>query len=167
MQHRGRMRSSGYNLKQGSFKLEVRRAVFAMRTLGQQSRLSREVELSLEAFKTHLDTALSNVVWSESCPHFEQEGGLENSCSFPPELPFDHTNTTWILRKKIRHKYYIFQGILAFTSSWKAFVRLYLAISFGCYNSLLRWSIHGKPLFSLRILTTLINHERIILLSLM
>lgn len=41
----------------------LRRNVFPMRTVGQQSRLSGEIalSLSLEAFKTHLDTALSNL----------------------------------------------------------------------------------------------------------
>jgi len=52
-----------------------------VRTVSQSIRWFRETELSLslEAFKTHLDTALSNLVLPQSCPYFEQCVGLDTS----------------------------------------------------------------------------------------
>lgn len=54
------------------------------------SRLLRDVvqSLSLEIFKTQLDTTLSNLTWPQIWDYFEQEIGLEMSWGpFLPELP--------------------------------------------------------------------------------
>ena len=51
-------------LKEGRFRLDVRKKFFAMRVVGQWNRLPREVvdAPSLAEFKARLDEALSNLV---------------------------------------------------------------------------------------------------------
>ncbi|KFP10186.1 hypothetical protein Z169_11979, partial [Egretta garzetta] len=55
---------SGFKLKQGRFRLDIRKKFFTMRVVKHGNRLPREaVEApSLEAFKARLDGALSNLI---------------------------------------------------------------------------------------------------------
>ncbi|KFQ87960.1 hypothetical protein N337_10121, partial [Phoenicopterus ruber ruber] len=59
-----RTRGNGFKLKEGSFRLDLRKELFTMRVVRHWKRLPREVVAapSLEALKARLDGALSNLV---------------------------------------------------------------------------------------------------------
>jgi len=72
-----RTSGNGFKLKEGRFRLEIRKKFFAMSMMKHWHRLPREVvdAPSLEVFKVRLDRALSNLVcWKVSLP---RAGGLE------------------------------------------------------------------------------------------
>ncbi|KFM03797.1 hypothetical protein AS27_00589, partial [Aptenodytes forsteri] len=55
---------NGFKLKEGRFRLDIKKAVFTMRVVRHWNRLPREAvdAPSLEVFKARLDGALSNLV---------------------------------------------------------------------------------------------------------
>ena len=58
-------RGNGFQLRQGRFRLDVRRKVFTQRVVTHWNRLPEEAvdTPSLEAFKATLDVALGSLVW--------------------------------------------------------------------------------------------------------
>ena len=60
-----RTRGNGFKLRQGRFRLDVRRELFTQRVVTHWNRLREEVvdAPSLEALKARLDVALGSLVW--------------------------------------------------------------------------------------------------------
>ena len=60
-----RTRGNGFKLRQGKFRLDIKRKFFTQRVVTHGKKLPREAAdtPSLEAFKARLDVALSSLVW--------------------------------------------------------------------------------------------------------
>ena len=60
-----RTRRNGFKLRQGRFRLDIRRKFFTQRVVTQWSKLPKEVvdAPSLKAFKARVDEALDSLVW--------------------------------------------------------------------------------------------------------
>jgi len=60
-----RTRNNGFKLREGRFRLDLRKKLFMIRVVKNWNRLPRKVvdAPSLEIFKARLDGALSNLVW--------------------------------------------------------------------------------------------------------
>ena len=83
---------NGFKLRQGRFRLDIRRRFFTQRVMTHWNRLLKEVmdAPSLEAFKARLDVALGSLVWWLATLHIAGELKLDDHCGpFQPRPFYD------------------------------------------------------------------------------
>ena len=85
-------RGNGFKLRQGRFKLDIRRNVFTQRVVTHWNMLPKDVvdAPSLEAFKARLDVALGSLVWWLATLHIAVGLELDGHCGpFQPRPFYD------------------------------------------------------------------------------
>ena len=87
-----RIRENAFKLRQGRFRLDIRRKFFTQRVVTHRNRLPKEVvdAPSLEAFKARLDVALGSLVYWLATLHIAGGLKLDDHCGpFQPRPFYD------------------------------------------------------------------------------
>jgi len=87
-----RTRGNGFKLRQGRFRLAIRRKFFTQKVMTHWNRLPKEVVdvPSPETFKARLDVALGSLVWGLVTPHIAGGLKLDDHCGpFQPRPFYD------------------------------------------------------------------------------